>query len=310
MVCLVSTGYSEWRKTVAMINTCTLAPADWPQNHFRYIQLYIDSQRLREPIFDGRYFINLGWEFGRNPLQLRIIQAGSPPNYAPTTLRPNFGWDDGFPNLMMQDNRAEMAFVSKSNSHYMFPFDSARFDEAFTFEFPTPLDIQAVLLSNRVAGFYMPCDTMTVHTQEGGANISFELKRNPLIVYTAVLLLVVAALFAILIALFLEAGPLPGALASYFFAVWSIRALFGLTVEGFPTLFDFGIVLLASLIPLLLFLRVLGLPHALLPVGRYGRNLVRMLEGRELLSASAAESADTNEMRGRSRAGRYRRRDR
>jgi hypothetical protein len=154
---LVSTGYSEWQKTVAMTNTCSFAPAGWPQNHFRYIQLYIDSQRLREPIFDGRYFINLGSEFGRNPLQLRIIQAGSPPNYAPTTLRPNLGWDDGFPNLMMQENRAEMAFVSKSNSHYMFPFDSGRFEEAFTFELPTPLDIQAVLLSNRVAGGSSRC---------------------------------------------------------------------------------------------------------------------------------------------------------
>jgi hypothetical protein len=107
------------------------------------------------------------------------------------------------------------------------------------------------------------------------------------------LLLVVAALFTILITLFVEAGPLPGALASYFFAVWTIRALFGLTAEGFSTLFDIGIVLLASLIPLLLFLRVLGLPRTLLPVGRYARNLVRMLEGRELL-LSAPATPETN----------------
>jgi hypothetical protein len=92
--------------------------------------------------------------------------------------------------------------------------------------------------------------------------------------------------------------------------VWSIRALFGLTAEGFPTLFDFGIVLLASLIPLLLFLRVLGLPQALLPVGRYGRNLVRMLEGRKLLSASATAVGLDEVARnpGQLRAGRYRRR--
>ncbi len=240
----VFTGYSGWQKTVAMTNACSRAPADWPQNHFRYIRFYIDSQRLREPIFDGRYYINLGWDFGRDPLQLRMIKAGSS-NYAPTTLRPNFHWDDA--NLMMQEQPG-MAFVSKSNSHYSFPFDSARFDETFTFESPVPLDIKAVLFSNRVAGFYKPCDTITVHTEEGSAKISFELTRNPLIVYTAVLLLMVAALFAVLITLFIESGPLPGALASYFFAVWSIRALFGLTAEGFPTLFDFAIVLLASLL--------------------------------------------------------------
>jgi hypothetical protein len=133
----------------------------------------------------------------------------------------------------------------------------------------------------------MPCSTITVHTEKGRAATSFELRRNPLIVYTAILLLVVATFFAILITLFVEAGPLPGALASYFFAVWSIRVLFGLTVEGFPTLFDIGIIVLISLIPLLLFLRALGLPHALAPIARYGRNLVRMLEGREVLSAPA-----------------------
>jgi hypothetical protein len=193
----------------------------------------------------------------------------------------------------MRDDKAEMAFVSKSNSHYMFPFDSARFEETFTFEPPPEIDVKAVLLTNRVAGFYLPCDSITVQTKTGSANISFALKRNPILVFTAVLLLVVATLFAIIITLFVEAGPLPGALASYFFAVWTIRGLFGLTAEGFPTLFDMGIVLQASLIPLLLCLRVLGLPRALLPVVRYARNLVRMLEGRELL-LSAPATPDTN----------------
>jgi hypothetical protein len=128
-----------------------------------------------------------------------------------------------------------------------------------------------------------PCERATVHMTMGSAEISFVLKRNPLIVYTAVLLLMVMALFSVLITLFVEDGPLPGALASYFFAVWNIRWLFGLTAEGFPTLFDIGIIVLVSLIPLLLFLRVLGLPRALSPVGRYARNSVRRLEGRELL---------------------------
>ena len=132
----------------------------------------------------------------------------------------------------------------------------------------------------------MPCRSIEVEIEEGKITASFELRRNPLIIYTAVLLLVVAAFFAILIALFVEAGPLPGALASYFFAIWSVRALFGLTAEGFPTFFDICIILLVSLIPLLLLFRVLGLPHAVSPIGHYSRNLVRALEGREILSHS------------------------
>jgi hypothetical protein len=122
---------------------------------------------------------------------------------------------------------------------------------------------------------------VTVMTRAVIAEISFALRHNRLIIYTEVLLLGIGALFSILIILFVEAGPLPGALASYFFAVWSTRVLFSLTAEGFPTLFDIGIILLAFFITVLLLMRVLGLPRTLAPITRYGRNLVRMVEGRE-----------------------------
>lgn len=250
---------------------------------FRYIHFNIDTQNLRSPIFTGRYFINLGQNFGRNPLTMHISQAGHV-GYGSTALTPQFRWDDGFQGLIMQDIKAEMSFVSLSSSHYMFPFDAARFNERFSFD--PPIDIKAAYVANNVAGFYIPCDTVAVHTSEGNAEISFELRRNPLIVDTAVLLLVVVAMFAVFITLFMETGPLPHALSSYFFAVWTIRALFGLTAEGFPTLFDLCIVSLVLLIVLLLFLRGLGLRQALIPVGRRSRNLVRRLEGRELLSGT------------------------
>ena len=183
-------------------------------------------------------------------------------------------------------NKEPISFNSiLQQSHYMFPFDSARFEERFSFT--SPIDIRGALLFNGVPGFYMPCDTAKVVSEPGSATITFELRRNPLIIYTAVLLLGVAASFAILITLFAQTGPLPGALASYFFALWTLRALFGLTAEGFPTLFDIGIVVLVLLIPVLLLLRVLGLPGALRPISRYGRNLARRLEGREPVSSNA-----------------------
>jgi hypothetical protein len=214
-------------------------------------------------------------------------------NYMSITYRPQLSWHDGgVENLEMQDF-SPMQFFSHSNSHYMFPFDSARFDEMFSFGPSPPVDIKTALFSNHVAGFYIPCDTITVNTETGSAKISFELRRNPLIVDTAVLLLVVAAVFAIFITLFMEPGPLPHALSSYFFAVWTIRTLFGLTAEGFPTFFDLCIVSLVLLILLLLFLRGLGLRQALIPVGRRSRNLVRMLEGRELLSGITSDNGET-----------------
>jgi hypothetical protein len=285
LLSLVSAGYSDWKKEITAANYCPVVPAGWPQNQFRYIQLYIDNERLREPIFEGRYVVNLGTDFGHE-YHLRITQAGSE-NYASTTFVPTFIWSDNLQNLMMPNNKEEMAFLSRSSSHYWFPFDSAHFHEAFIFD--PAIDIRAILLKNLVAGFYMPCDKVTGETKPGSAEISFELNRNPLIVDAAVLLLLVAAGFAVLITLFMDGGPLPHALSSYFFAVWTIRTLFGLTAEGFPTFFDLCLISLVLLIILLLFLRSLGLRELLIPVGRSGRHLVRRLEGRELVTEGAAD---------------------
>ena len=279
VLCLVVKGYDEWQKTINATAVCPFYAQDW-QQHQRYIQLYIDAERLRDPIFDGRYFINLGSDFGRPPYILRMTQSGSGA-YMPTDFVPVFIWNANFQNLMMLNNKEEMAFVSHGRPHFMFPFDYGDFHETLTFE--PQIDIKAVVLKNLVGGFYMPCDTSKVEITNGRAEISFKLNRNPLIIYTAVILLSMTAIFAVLITLFMENGPLPHALSSYFFSVWSIRVLFGLTVDGFPTFFDLSILGLVLLIGLLLLLRGLGLRHALMPIGRKARNLVRVLEGRPLL---------------------------
>jgi hypothetical protein len=276
---LTYAGYNEWHNTIASTNYCQVTPQDWLAHDYPYLLVWIDNERLVEPIFDGRYFINLRQEFGRDPYTLHTTVSGTS-TYAPTTYHTVLVWNNNMQNLMMQNTTEQMSFPVDTG-HHMFPFDSARFHEQFAFT--PPVHIDAVLIKNAVAGFYMPCPKVSFHTANGSTEVSFRLKRNPLIVYTAVLLLITAAMLAVFITMFVERGPLPQALASYYFAVWSIRALFGLTAEGFPTLFDIGIVLLASLIPLLLFLRILGLPEALRPIGRHGINLVRKLEGRELL---------------------------
>jgi hypothetical protein len=55
-------------------------------------------------------------------------------------------------------------------------------------------------------------------------------------------------IFAFAIALGIETNALPPAVASYFFSLWSIRGIFGLGSEGFPTLLDVGILTLCMLI--------------------------------------------------------------
>jgi hypothetical protein len=272
---LVYTGYTEWRQTIDETNRCSKG-TDFP-----YMELQFKNQHLRDPEFHGTYYINFA---DVSVAQMKLTQS----ELTRAGERKSFVWRPALitllGNRMMNPNpREEMNFLTHSNSHYMFPFDSAKFDEIFSFQ--PEININTVVLSNHVAGFYMPCGAMTVHTTTGSTQISFELRRNRLIVQSAVLLLIVAAVFAIFISLFVETGPLPHALSSYFFAVWSIRALFGLTAEGFPTFFDLCIVSLVLFILLLLVLRGLGLRDVLTPLGRHGSNLVRRLEGRELLSA-------------------------
>ena len=77
---VVCAGYSEWLKATTTTNYCSLVPQDWPEHGFRYLQLYVDNERLSAPIFDGRYVINLGRDLG-NPYHLRMTQGGSL-NYA------------------------------------------------------------------------------------------------------------------------------------------------------------------------------------------------------------------------------------
>ena len=75
---------------------------------------------------------------------------------------------------VMRDTKAEIIFISaNNNSHYMFTFDSARFNETFSFD--PAIDIRAVLFLNRVAGFHMPCETVSVIARAGSAKVSFEL---------------------------------------------------------------------------------------------------------------------------------------
>jgi hypothetical protein len=278
-------GGKEWWNTVAAPHSlsCQVYSADWDWGqHFRLLDLNIESQEPREPVFDGSYVVNLGEDFGKT-FVLKLTKASqSTHSYGDNTYRPTLYWDEGY-KILWSAPPAKMTFVSKATSHYMFPFDSAEFDEKIVFD--PPIDHMGLHLTNRVSGFYLPVSTCKFQIENGIASLFFELRRNSIIKYIAILLFVIAALFAILITIFMDNGPLPHALSSYFFAVWSIRGVFGLTVEGFPTAFDLGIIGLVLLAVFLLILRGLGIRQALVPVGRCGRNWVRKLEGRELLPA-------------------------
>jgi lipopolysaccharide export LptBFGC system permease protein LptF len=90
---------------------------------------------------------------------------------------------------------------------------------------------------------------------DGSFRVSFELHRDLFIPVTAGALLLGALVFCFAIAKSVETNALPTAVASFFFSLWSIRGVFGLEAQGFPTLFDVGILGLCLLILSLLLIR-------------------------------------------------------
>jgi hypothetical protein len=76
---LVFNGYVQWERTIAETHECRRGTG------FPYIEVYIDSQELRGPIFDERYFINLGRDGDmtqafRTVTQLKVIQSEMTPS--------------------------------------------------------------------------------------------------------------------------------------------------------------------------------------------------------------------------------------
>jgi hypothetical protein len=219
-----------------------------------YVEFFLEKQQLAEPLFDGSYFINLTQEYGKNPMQLRVTTTRAR-NYGNTTGIASFTWNASVQELWMT-NFEKMDFVSQKGSHRNFPFDSAHFDFAFRTE--PAVNIPVIRFNNRVPGFYMPCTSVSVkRSDDGSLKVLFDLRRDRLTQFAAIMLFGAGVIFAFAITFSVEAKSLPTAVASYFFSLWSIRGIFGLGADGFPTLLDVGILALCMLILLSLAVRIL-----------------------------------------------------
>jgi hypothetical protein len=219
-----------------------------------YIELFLEKQELSEPVFEGGYFINLTQQYGKNLIRLRVTRSGAR-SYGNSISMANLSWNDSAQELWMT-NKEKMDFIPQKGSHRNFPFDSANFD--FTLKTEPLVNIPVFRFNNRVSGFYMPCDDVKVtRSEDGSFRVLFGLRRDLLTRVAAIMLFAAAVIFAFAITIFAEAKTLPTAVASYFFSLWSIRGIFGLGAEGFPTLLDVGILTLCMFILLLLAVRLL-----------------------------------------------------
>src|SRR5262249_8953442 len=145
--------------------------------------------------------------------------------------------------------------IRQSGSHRDFPFDSAIID--FDLTLKPLLPVRGVMFRNFNTSFYIPCDQIKMNQVSNDTiHINFAIRRNPLVQVTAVVMLLAAAIFVLVIPFMVKREALPTSVASFFFSVWSIRGVLSSEMKIFPTLFDIGILFLSVLLLLLIGLRV------------------------------------------------------
>jgi Flp pilus assembly protein TadB len=86
--------------------------------------------------------------------------------------------------------------------------------------------------------------------------VRFDLKRNRLIWLFAVVFVVIAAVFALIIIQLADVQALATSVASYFLSLWSLRRIMEGEIKVFPTVFDAMILGLSILLLVLLVFRV------------------------------------------------------
>jgi hypothetical protein len=213
--------------------------------NFSYFQIEIRDQDPTEPFFNGGIFLNFGNMSGKNPTKVTITRSAEG-TYAQSVVFADLQYDDINKTLWMA-KPTEMTFVRLAGSHMNFPFDSANFDFNLSFV-PSPI-FTHILIRNFTSSFYLPCDSVSaLRNLDNSYRVKFDLRRNPLVVLTAVVLIIAETVFLFAIVFFLKSEVLPTAIASFFFSLWSIRTILGSEMKTFPTYFDLAILSLCVLL--------------------------------------------------------------
>jgi hypothetical protein len=203
-----------------------------------YLQLEVFEQDPTGPFFHGNLMIIVGGERETIPSQMVISTSGGR-GYAGNRDSVRLVYDSEFKTAVTKEP-VTTEFVRTRGSHRDFPFDSAKFDFGVSWNPPVPLT--GVMVRNYNPSFYLPCQTFSVEKNSTGlVRLKFEMHRDPLVQLTAVVLVAAGFVFLLGIVFFVERGALPTSIASFFFSLWSIRAILSSEMKVFPTILDLSI---------------------------------------------------------------------
>lgn len=215
-----------------------------PDGDVSYIQLNLMDQNPSEPYFSGVLFASLGSGHGELPVHESFTISASKV-FGQWSGSADLNYDQPNKTLWMS-KPIDISLNRTSGSHRDFPFDSAHFDFNLTYDPAVPF--KYIILRNANSSFDISCKTFTVDRQSNVAHISFDAERNPVVMLTAFVLVSAAFIFLVLIVTCVKTESLSTSVASYFFSLWSIRAILSSEIKTFPTLLDMAILSMCVLL--------------------------------------------------------------
>jgi hypothetical protein len=223
-------------------------------NGFTYIQIDLLDQHPIEPYFNATLFVNLGTAYGKQPTRI-IFTRSAGRSYAQSTVNVDLVYDADAQNLWAT-KQTDFSLIRTAGAHRDFPFDRAKFDFDLTYT-PPGIPVNNFLVRNHNPSFDLDCETYSVQRLlPGKVHISFDVRRNPLVLVTAIVLIGAGCLFLIGIVGFAKSEALPTSIASFFFSLWSIRAILSSEMKTFPTDLDLAILSLCVLLIVALGIRL------------------------------------------------------
>ena len=214
--------------------------------HNGYIQISLLGPQALEPYFNGEVFLYYA-SHESPPNALSIVREAEtyPPEMLEVQLAP---WGD---RRLAIPRPVRLSIPTFGITPKLFPFDSLTFD--FSLQFTPPRMPKVVLIRNLTTDFIPRCDTFEskwdgVHK----LSIHLSIQRNPFVQATVVIISLAALGFGMLLGFVKKTEDLAVATASYFFSIWSVRAIVAPSGLPYPTLLDLWLMMVCVIVLLIL----------------------------------------------------------
>lgn len=220
--------------------------------HNGCFELQVLGEHKHEMYFEGQLFIY--YPNSQLPPNKLSIARGASGTYAPSILETDLV---PFSRGRAPRNFLPISLPSPGISTRQFPFDSPTFDLKFTIN--PPLRPKVIRIRNISPDFILVPDTLKCDWKDSGElSIAFKLQRNPFVQYATVIIGIAALLFGLLLGVIKDPETLAIATGSFFFSMWSIRAIVSPPNLLYSTLFDFWLMAVSVLVLFIVGWRLVG----------------------------------------------------